>query len=275
MIPLHLPALKECFRSWQQGLHGCGWNSLFLNNHDLPRTVSRWGNPGQYRVESAKMLATMLHGMQGTPYIYQGEELGMTNIRLPIEEYVDIETHNIYRERTEAGYSPDDVMASIYARSRDNARTPIQWTDGENAGFTAGKSWMPINENYKFINARAALEDPDYTFYYYQKLIRLRHELPIIAYGRFEPLLEDSDAIYAYRRIMDDQILLVACNWTAAEQPCALFTPDPAAASSNTLTTAVQNTYAAPPEDLISNYDTHKPGILQPYEARAVLYRIN
>ena len=130
MIPLELPRLKECLRRWQQELYGCGWNSLFFNNHDLPRIVSRWGNDKEYRVESAKMLATMLYGLQGTPYIYQGEELGMTNIRLPLEQYQDLEIHNMYKERTERGDSPESVMQSIWARGRDNARTPMQWRQG-------------------------------------------------------------------------------------------------------------------------------------------------
>ena len=147
MIPLDLNKLKECFSRWQHALHGKGWNSLFFNNHDLPRIVSRWGNDGEYRVESAKMLATMLHGMEGTPYIYQGEELGMTNITLPIEEYVDLEIHNVYRERLEQGYDPEQVMASIHARSRDNGRTPMQWSADENAGFTTGTPWLPVNPN--------------------------------------------------------------------------------------------------------------------------------
>ena len=119
---------------WQQGLHNTGWNSLFMNNHDLPRIVSRWGDDGVYRVASAKMLATMLHGMEGTPYIYQGEELGMTNIRLPLEQYVDLEIKNVYAERVAKGYAPEDVMASIWARGRDNARTPMQWDGSDKIG---------------------------------------------------------------------------------------------------------------------------------------------
>ena len=172
--PLYLPDLKRCLAHWQNGLHGCGWNSLFMNNHDLPRVVSRWGNDGIYRVKSAKMLATMLHGMEGTPYIYQGEELGMTNIKLPIGEYRDLEILNMYKERMAKGCREEDVMASIYARGRDNARTPMQWTDSENAGFTTGTPWMPLNPNYHEINAEQALADPDSVFHYYRRLIHLR-----------------------------------------------------------------------------------------------------
>ena len=148
--PLDLLDLKKVLSKWQTELEGEGWNSLFWNNHDLPRIVSRWGNDREYRVESAKMLATLLHGMKGTPYIYQGEELGMTNVRFEdINEYNDIETLNMYKDRISKGYSHDEIMASIYAKGRDNARTPMQWDSTENAGFTTGKPWLKVNKNYK------------------------------------------------------------------------------------------------------------------------------
>ena len=213
--PLYLPVLKQCYRTWQQGLHGQGWNSLFLNNHDLPRIVSRWGNDREYRVESAKMLATMLHGMQGTPYIFQGEELGMTNIRLDISQYADVESINLYKERTAAGYSHEEVMASIYARGRDNARTPMQWNAGENAGFTTGKPWLPVNENHSVVNAEAALADPDSVFHYYQKLIALRKEYDIFRDGWFELLDPESREGFAYTRDTENAHMLVVCNFTA------------------------------------------------------------
>ena len=216
--PLYLPQLKECMRSWQQGLHGEGWNSLFFNNHDLPRIVSRWGNDGQYRVESAKMLATMLHGMQGTPYIFQGEELGMTNIKLDISQYVDVESLNLYKERTAAGYSHESVMNSIYARGRDNARTPMQWSAGKNAGFTEGTPWLPVNENYSVVNAEAALADPDSTFHYYQKLIALRKEYDIFRDGWFELMDPDNEKVFAYTRDTDTAHMLVVCNFTSETQ---------------------------------------------------------
>ena len=212
--PLYLPELKQCYRTWQQGLHGQGWNSLFLNNHDLPRIVSRWGNDKEYRVESAKMPATMLHGMQGTPYIFQGEELGMTNIRLDISQYADVESINLYKERTGAGYSHESVMESIYARGRDNARTPMQWTGGENAGFTTGNPWLPVNENHTAVNAEAALADPDSTFHYYQKLIALRKEYDIFRDGWFELMDPDSETVFAYTRDTEDAHMLVVCNFT-------------------------------------------------------------
>ena len=213
--PLYLPQLKQVMRTWQQGLHGQGWNSLFLNNHDLPRIVSRWGNDREYRVESAKMLASMLHGMQGTPYIYQGEELGMTNIRLDIGQYVDVESINLYKAYTAAGWSHDAVMEAIYARGRDNARTPMQWTAGGNAGFTTGTPWLPVNENHSQVNAEAELADPDSVFHYYQKLIALRKEYDIFRDGWFELLDPDNEKVFAYTRDTETAHMLVVCNFTA------------------------------------------------------------
>ena len=214
-IPLPLVELKACYERGQQGLHEDGWNSLFMNNHDLPRIVSRWGDDGQYRVESAKMLATMLHGMQGTPYIYQGEELGMTNIRLPIEQYVDVELLNFYRDRLQKGYSHESVMNSVYARGRDNARTPMQWSAEENAGFTTGTPWLPVNENYTEINAEAALRDPNSIFYYYQKLIQLRKDHRVFRDGDFRLLCPDHQEIFAYTRENDRERMLVVCNFSS------------------------------------------------------------
>ncbi len=214
---LPLVKLKDCYRRWQQELGKAGWNSLFMNNHDLPRIVSRWGNDKQYRVESAKMLATMLHGMQGTPYIFQGEELGMTNIKLTLEEYVDVEIHNLYRDRTAEGYSHEDIMASIWARGRDNARTPMQWTAGENAGFTTGKPWLTVNPNHSFINAEAALADEDSVFYYYQKLIALRKELSVIRDGDFTLLCPEDEQVFAYTRDTAHGHLLVVCNFVGED----------------------------------------------------------
>ena len=173
--PLELLELKKVLSKWQTSLGEEGWNSLFWNNHDLPRIVSRWGNDKEYRVESAKMLGTLLHGMKGTPYIYQGEELGMTNIRLEnIEDYNDIESINMYKDRIKKGYSHEEIMNSIYKKGRDNGRTPMQWDDSENAGFTTGKPWLSINENYKEINAKKSLEDKNSVFYHYKKLIEIR-----------------------------------------------------------------------------------------------------
>lgn len=219
VCPLPLVKLKRCYERWQTGLAGKGWNSLFLENHDLPRIVSAWGDDGKYRVESAKMLAAMCHGMQGTPYIYQGEELGMTNIRLPIEEYDDLEIHNAYREGLARGEAPEKVMEGIYAHGRDNARTPMQWTQEEHAGFSTGKPWLPVNPNHTEINARAALADPDSIFYFYQKLIALRKRYPVFREGRFALLDPENESVFAYTRDTRDERLLVVCNFTAREQP--------------------------------------------------------
>ena len=222
LAPLSLPRLKECFRRWQQELYGTGWNSLFFNNHDLPRIVSRWGDDGVYRVQSAKMLATMLHGMQGTPFIYQGEELGMTNIRLELEQYQDLESLNLFRERTAQGYDPEDVMRSIRARGRDNARTPMQWTAGENAGFTTGTPWLPVNENHPFLNAEAELADPDSVFHYYRRLIALRKRYDVFRDGRFTLLCPEDPQVFAYTRDTDAAHLLVVCNFSGAEAAFSL-----------------------------------------------------
>ena len=222
LAPLSLPRLKECFRRWQQELYGTGWNSLFFNNHDLPRIVSRWGDDGVYRVESAKMLATMLHGMQGTPFIYQGEELGMTNIRLELEQYQDLESLNLFRERTAQGYDPEDVMRSIRARGRDNARTPMQWTAGENAGFTTGTPWLPVNENHRFLNAEAELADPDSVFHYYRRLIALRKQYDVFRDGRFTLLCPEDPQVFAYTRDTDTAHMLVVCNFSGAEAAFSL-----------------------------------------------------
>ena len=250
---LDLPGLKECFRRWQQELHGEGWNSLFMNNHDLPRIVSRWGSDREYRVESAKMLATMLHGMEGTPYIYQGEELGMTNIKLDIEQYVDLEIHNAYRERIARGYTHDEVMDSIRARGRDNARTPMQWDASPNAGFTDGTPWLPVNPNYTKINAEAALADPNSVFHHYRKLIALRKTLPVFREGTFTLLCPEDENIFAYTRDTEREHLLVVCSFTDKELPFEL----PEAFHGSKL--------------LISNYDNPTPALL-PYEAVMLYY---
>ena len=250
MIPLSLPALKRCYEKWQNTLFDKGWNSLFLDNHDLPRIVSRWGNDGKYRVESAKMLATMLHGMQGTPYIYQGEELGMTNVQFPdISDYEDIETLNVYKERIAEGYPKEAVMKSIYARSRDNARTPMQWNDGRNAGFTDGTPWFALNPNYTVINAENALEDKNSVFYYYQKLISLRKEYQVFLDGSFTLLLPEDEKIFAYVRKNEDSELLVCVNFTDEE----LSLPEVCKWHDGEL--------------LIHNYDGELGSELRPYEA--------
>ncbi len=223
--PLDLVYLKQTFAKWQQELDGKGWNSLFWNSHDLPRIVSRWGNDRKYRVESAKMLATVLHGMKGTPYIYQGEEIGMTNYPFSgIEDFADVEAVNMYRERERAGYSRDEIMKSLCEKARDNARTPMQWDSGHEAGFTEGTPWYHVNPNYIEINAEMALEDKNSIFYYYQKLIRLRKEEAVLTYGTFKLLCPDDEHIFAYVREWDEKKWLVIGNFY--EEPAEFSYPE-------------------------------------------------
>ncbi|MCA0174015.1 glycoside hydrolase family 13 protein [Bacillus sp. RAR_GA_16] len=221
---LKLKDLKDTFTKWQKGLEGAGWNSLYLNNHDQPRMVSRFGDDTTYRIESAKMLATFLHTLQGTPYIYQGEELGMTNVHFDsIDEYKDIETLNMYKEKVEQDKEdPDKVMQAIYKKGRDNARTPMQWDDSLHAGFTTGDPWIKVNPNYKEINAEAAVNDPDSVYQYYKELIRLRKENPILVYGQYDLLLENHEQIYAYTRKYEGETLLVILNFSDQESEFVL-----------------------------------------------------
>ncbi|PIH60611.1 alpha-glucosidase [Paenibacillus sp. LK1] len=253
--PLDLLQLKKVLSKWQTELKGEAWNSLFWNNHDLPRIVSRWGNDGEYRVQSAKMLATLLHGMQGTPYVYQGEELGMTNVRYPIEEYRDIELLNLYKERVENGYAEKEVMESIYAKGRDNARTPMQWDASENAGFTDGKPWILVNPNYTEINAEESINDPHSIYHYYKTLIQLRKEHEVIIYGDYELLYPEDTNLFAYTRTLGDTKLLVLCNFYG-----------------NTVTFDIPEEFREDKTLLISNYaDVHSENELRPYEARMYL----
>ncbi|WP_081166500.1 glycoside hydrolase family 13 protein [Lactococcus garvieae] len=218
VIPLEIGKLKEVFSKWQTELGDEGWNSLFWNNHDLPRIVSRWGNDHEYRVESAKMLAILLHMMKGTPYIYQGEEIGMTNNPVEdIQQIDDIESRNMYFERLEEGYSKEDILSSINAKGRDNARTPMQWNDTASAGFTTGHPWLAVNPNYKQINVETALQDDSSIFYTYQKLIALRKENPIIVWGEFELLEETAEEVFAYVRSYQDEKWLVVANFSSTE----------------------------------------------------------
>ena len=253
-----LKKLKAVLNKWQTELEGKAWNSLYWDNHDQPRAVSRFGNDGpMYRELSAKMLGTCLHMMKGTPYIYQGEEIGMTNAYFKnMEDYRDIESINAYKEYTENNImNPEEMMSALKAVSRDNARTPMQWDDSENAGFTTGTPWIKVNPTYRMINAKSALEDKDSVFYYYQKLIKLRKENEIIIDGVFKGLLEEDENIYAYERILGDQKLLVACNFSGNTVACDLFETEEVKKG----------------QELISNYTYHDKGVLKPYEARVVL----
>ncbi|PRX27437.1 oligo-1,6-glucosidase/glucan 1,6-alpha-glucosidase [Orenia metallireducens] len=260
--PLDFKKLKKVLSKWQTELKGQGWNSLFWNNHDLPRIVSRWGNDQEYRVESAKMLATLLHFMQGTPYIYQGEEIGMTNVKYEsIDDYNDIEILNFYRDNLKRGYTHQQMMEAIWQNGRDNARTPIQWDDSENAGFTVGTPWLKVNPNYTEVNVQEALNNHDSIFYYYQKLIRLRKENDVIVYGDYQLLLEDDDSIFVYTRNLADEQILVIVNFFKAEAEFIL--PEDISFDNKEL--------------LISNYEVDEDESidkveLKPYEARA--YRL-
>ncbi|MCH1722179.1 glycoside hydrolase family 13 protein [Lactococcus formosensis] len=252
LIPLEIPKLKEVFSKWQTELGDEGWNSLFWNNHDLPRIVSRWGNDKEYRVESAKMLAILLHMMKGTPYIYQGEEIGMTNNPVTdIEQIDDIESRNMYFERLEEGYSKEAILHSINAKGRDNARTPMQWSNAKTAGFSTGHPWLAINPNYEKINVDAALEDENSIFYTYQKLIALRKENPIIVWGEFELLKDTAEEVFAYIRSYKDENWLIVANFSANENQFS-------------------SSYEVK-EEVIHNYseviDDVKEIVLKPYEA--------
>ncbi|KAF9118387.1 hypothetical protein BGX30_004614 [Mortierella sp. GBA39] len=260
VVPWTLQKLRGVLHKWQTGLAEDGWNSLYLNNHDQPRMVSRFGNDGEYRVPSAKMLATLLHTLKGTPYIYQGEELGMTNIQFnSIEDYRDIEILNMYEERvTQGNADPGTIMEAIHAKGRENARTPMQWNAGPNAGFTTGTPWIRINPNYKEINAEASMSDPDSVFRYYQRLIALRKQNPVMVYGDYQLLLQDHEQIYAYTRTLGEVIWLIALNFSEA---AAILEFD--------------DRYSGMKRELIiGNYpeDGMEPEQLRPYEAR--VYRM-
>lgn len=222
IAPLPFIKLKEVLSRWQKELYKCGWNSLFWDNHDQPRIVSRWGDDKKYRVESAKMLAVLLHGMQGTPYIYQGEELGMTNVRYQIEDYRDIETLNMYKERKDKGYSEESIMESIYERSRDNARTPMQWDSSDNAGFTEATPWIKVNPNYVKINAAEQINDPSSIFTCYKTMIQLRKKYNVFVNGRFELILPNDTSFFAYTRETQDEKLYVICNFYGEDAVCCL-----------------------------------------------------
>lgn len=221
--PLSLIELKEVLSRWQYELQEEGWNSLFWNNHDQPRIVSRWGNDQEYRVESAKMFAILLHMMKGTPYIYQGEEIGMTNsVITDISQADDVETLNMYRERIEEGYSEKEIFESINAKGRDNARTPMQWDHTAEGGFTSGKPWLAVNPNYSAINVEQALKDKESIFYCYQKLIQLRKEHSLIVYGKYELLLPDHPTLFAYTRSYGEEKWLIVANFSETENQISL-----------------------------------------------------
>ena len=212
-------ALKALFSHWQQGMHNRAWNALFWCNHDQPRIVSRFGDEGEYRLPAAKMLAMVLHGMQGTPYVYQGEEIGMTNPHFTqITDYRDVESHNMFAERLAQGQDAQTLLAILASKSRDNSRTPMQWNGDAHGGFTTGTPWIALCDNYEAINVDLALNDPNSVFYTYQQLIALRKTTPILTWGDYQDLLPDHPALWCYRRQWKGQTLLVVANLSAELQ---------------------------------------------------------
>ncbi|MGG5358272.1 glucan 1,6-alpha-glucosidase [Enterococcus sp. DIV0213j] len=252
---LSLRELKEVFKKWQVELADEGWNSLFWNNHDLPRIISRWGNDHEYRVQSGKLLAILLHMMKGTPYIYQGEEIGMINpVVYDISEVTDIESRNFYAERLAQGWEPEQLIEAINTKGRDNGRTPMQWSDEEQAGFTKGTPWITVHPDYKEINVKAALEDPNSLFYTYQKLIQLRKENQIMVWGTFE-LLETEEEIFAFYRKYEGETWLIVNNFSNEARAFSLPEKKPAE-------TIIQN--------YPGNITTLKERVLQPWESFVV-----
>ncbi|KAA6447628.1 glycoside hydrolase family 13 protein [Bacillus swezeyi] len=255
--PFDLIALKKTMTRWQTALMNVGWNTLYFENHDQPRVISRWGNDGELRKQCAKAFATVLHGMKGTPFIYQGEEIGMTNSNMPLEKYDDLEIKNAYRELVieNKTMTEEAFFKAVAKKGRDHARTPMQWDDKRHAGFTAGEPWLSVNPRFQDINVKEALDDQDSIFYYYQKLIQLRKQYKVIVYGDYRLLLEDDPQIFSYIREYQGEKLLAAVNLSEEK---ALF--------------------EAPPEllgerwsVLISNYSRDQADIksicLEPYEA--------
>ena len=255
-LPRNLPALKKSLSRWQDGLAETGWNSLYLNNHDQPRLVSRFGNDAEYRYESATLWALVLHLHRGTPYIYQGEEIGMTNVRFDsIDDYRDIESLNHFREAVqEFDQSPAAVLAGVHTMGRDHARTPMQWDASDNAGFTSGIPWIAANPNYPEINTVTDRADQRSIFRFYQRLIALRHESPVVALGAFSMLEPEHDQLYAFTRTLGDRALLVVAN--ASNTPLA--GPLPVDVTGGVL--------------VLGNYADAAGSGLRPWEAR--LYRL-
>ncbi|GGG04058.1 glycoside hydrolase family 13 protein [Paenibacillus abyssi] len=252
---------KEIQKRWYEGMWGRGWNSQFLNNHDHTRLVTRFGNDTTFRTESATCFATLLHTLPGMPYVYQGEEIGMTGVRFDtIDDYNDIAMKNKYKEETGKGRDPQEVFESLLHLARDNSRTPMHWDDSSMAGFTGGTPWIKVNPNYKEINVAAALADPNSVFYYYKKLIQLRKEHEVMVYGSYEPVLEDHPQLYAYFRTLGTEKWLIVLN--ISEQSVSFELPESAASVSR--------------ETVITNYpDDHAGGsgalTMRPFEA--VIYR--
>jgi alpha-glucosidase len=256
-------AYKRAMTRWQVGLEGKGWNALYFENHDLPRSVSVWGDDGRYREKSAKALATLYFLMKGTPFIYQGQELGMTNVRFPsIEDYDDVPCIQKYWKDRGEGLRHEEAMAPIWRNGRDNARTPMQWNAGPQAGFTTGTPWLKVNPNHAKINVEEQLGRPDSVLRYYQKLIRLRKANPTLVYGRYALLLPDHEHVYAYTRTLEEETFLIAVNLSGEEQAAAL--PDELDMDAAELVLANEDESRVPPPA--------KDLVLRPYEAR--VYRL-
>ena len=258
--PFDFVELKKIFSKWQIGMYeGNGWNATFWNNHDQPRALSRFGNDKEYHNKSAKMLATVLHGLQGTPYIYQGEEFGMTNPYFDdISKYRDVESTNNYKILLNKGYSEEEAIEILMQKSRDNSRTPVQWNDSENAGFTTGTPWIGVPENYKKINAEAALKDKNSVFYHYKKLIDLRRNEELMITGRYEDIDLENKSVYAYKRVGENGELVIISNFYEPEVEFEL---------EGNGVTGLENAQV-----LLSNYEAEpeiKDGkiILKPYES--------
>lgn len=256
-----LSDLKKSMVQWQDKLHEHGWNSLYWNNHDQPRTVSRFGNDSEeFREKSAKMLATVLHFQQGTPFIFQGEEIGMTNANFnKIEEYRDLESHNMYQKFSDMGLPEEKVLTFLKYKSRDNARTPMQWDNTVNGGFSSYEPWISTNKNYSQINVASDLANSESIFYYYQKLIRLRKELPVMVDGEFTPVQMEDSAVFAYTRALNNEKLLIVGSF-----------------SDKRIRFELPTEFLDDPEIIMNNYDkaVQQNGVLylRPYEA--VVYRI-
>ncbi|MFA9458555.1 alpha-glucosidase [Halalkalibacter sp. AB-rgal2] len=257
---LDLPSLKETLTRWQEGLDGIGWNALFLENHDQPRSVSTWGNDGKYRIQSAKALAALYFFMKGTPFIYQGQEIGMTNVQFEsIDDYNDVAIKNLYRNEREEGKTHEEIMKVIWKNGRDNSRTPMQWNDEENGGFTTGTPWLKVNPNYKEVNVEKEISAPNSIYQFYKKMIELRKQSEALTYGTYTLIEKDHSAVYAYTRTTEEEEILVICHLFATETEFEL----------------PQSWKERERELLLHNYDIAEIGSsmkLRPYETR--VYRL-
>ncbi|MBM7649500.1 alpha-glucosidase [Bacillus ectoiniformans] len=258
-----LPKFKESYTKWQKGLEGIGWNALFLENHDVPRSVSILGDDTKYWDVSSKALATMYFLMQGTPFIYQGQEIGMTNVQFSsIDDYNDVAIKNLYKLEKENGKTHEEIMEIIWQTGRDNSRTPMQWNDEPNGGFSTGTPWLKVNPNYKDINVEKAVKDPNSIYHYYKKLIQFRKENETLLYGAYDIMLENHPQIYAYTRTWEDDMILVLTNLSAEESVFEM----------------PKYVKYASVEKLFGNYDDEKQSALshmklKPYEA--AVYRVH